>query len=179
MHAKMPVEVPIKVDAFCFKHPGVSPRRLPQGCARQTLQCSRACERRHFVRPEKLQNESSPNFSNFRPEFCPRILLRIFPEYFEDFSCFVSWETETRKNSPKIPAIFQCKIPRQTRKNIHKILLESRQSNILMRTRQKQKRATFVWNASNPTVRTVPEGHKHRATTPGESLHAHAATTFM
>ena len=59
----------------------------------------------------------------------PRILLRIFPEFFEEFSCFVSWKTETRKNSPKIPAIFQCKIPRQTRKkNIHKILLESRQS---------------------------------------------------
>ena len=59
----------------------------------------------------------------------PRILLRIFPEFFEDFSCFVSWETETRKNSPKIPAIFQCKIPRQIRKkNIHKMFLESRQS---------------------------------------------------
>ena len=46
----------------------------------------------------------------------PRILLRIFPEFFEDFSCFVSWETETRNNSPKIPTIFQCKIPRQIRK---------------------------------------------------------------
>ena len=48
---------------------------------------------------------------NFAPNFAPN-----FPEFFEDFSCLVSWETETRKNSPKIPAIFQGKIPRQTRK---------------------------------------------------------------
>ena len=41
---------------------------------------------------------------------------RIFPEIFEEFSCFVSWEAETRKNSAKIPAIFQCKIPRQSRR---------------------------------------------------------------
>ena len=61
----------------------------------------------NYFRSEKLQNESSPIFSNFRPEFCPRILLRIFPEFFEELSCFVSWETETRKNSPKIPAFFQ------------------------------------------------------------------------
>ena len=77
----------------------------------------------HMVRTEKLQNESFPNFSNFRPGFAPN-----FPRIFRWFS---SWETETRNNSPKIPAIFQCKIFRQTRrKNVHKILLGSRQSNI-------------------------------------------------
>ena len=48
---------------------------------------------------------------NFAPNFAPN-----FPRIFDDFSHFVSWETETRKNSPKIPAIFQCKIPRQTPK---------------------------------------------------------------
>ena len=48
---------------------------------------------------------------NFAPNFAPN-----FPRIFRGLSCFVSWETETRKNSPKIPAIFQCKIPRQTRK---------------------------------------------------------------
>ena len=47
-----------------------------------------------FFKSEKLQNESFPNFSNFRPEFCS--------EFCSEFS-------------PKIPAIFQCKIPRQTR----------------------------------------------------------------
>ena len=59
---------------------------------------------------------------NFAPKFCSK--------FFEEFSCFVSWETETRKNSLKIPAIFQCKIPRQMRKKIHRTFLERRQSNI-------------------------------------------------
>ena len=37
-----------------------------------------------------------------------------FPKLFEDFLCFIFWETATTKNSPKIPAIFQCQIPKQT-----------------------------------------------------------------
>ena len=65
---------------------------------------------------QKVAERKFPEFFEFSSRILPRILLRIFPEFFEDFSCFVSWETETRKNSPKIPAIFQCKIPRQTRK---------------------------------------------------------------
>ena len=36
-------------------------------------------------------------FFEFSSRILPRILLRIFPEFFEDFSCFISWETETRK----------------------------------------------------------------------------------
>ena len=76
-----------------------------------------------FVRSEKWQTESSPNFSNFCPEFPPEFCS----ENFEEFSCFASQETETRKNSPKIPALFQCKIPRQMRKNYSQ---ESRQSKI-------------------------------------------------
>ena len=51
-------------------------------------------------------------FKIFGPNFAPNFA----PEFFEDFSCFVSWERQTRKNSPKIPAIFQWKIPRQIRK---------------------------------------------------------------
>ena len=74
------------------------------------------------VRSDKLQNESSPNFSKFCPEFSPEFCSEFSPNFFEDFSCFVSWETETRKNSPKSPAIFQCKIPRQTRKNYSQYL---------------------------------------------------------
>ena len=50
---------------------------------------------------------------NFAPNFAPN-----FPEVFEDFSCFVSWETETRKNAPKIPAIFQRKISQANTKKI-------------------------------------------------------------
>ena len=41
--------------------------------------------------------------------------MRIFPKFFEEFLCFVSWEMETAENSPKIPASFQCEIPRQIR----------------------------------------------------------------
>ena len=61
---------------------------------------------------------------NFAPNFAPN-----FSESFEDFSCFVSWEMENRKNSLKIPAIFNAKFAGKHEKNIHKILLESRQSN--------------------------------------------------
>ena len=89
---------------------------------------------RHVVRPEYLQNESSPNFSNFRPGCYPEFCSRIFPEFLEEFSCFifVSWETETRKKSPKIPAIFQCKIPRQIpNKKSQNLFLGSGQSNML------------------------------------------------
>ena len=59
-----------------------------------------------------MQKEFPDFFSNFRPE----ISLRIFLDFFLEFSRFVSWETETTKNSPTIPAIFQCKIPRQIRR---------------------------------------------------------------
>ena len=58
-----------------------------------------------------------PEFFEFLSRISSRILLRIFPEFFEEISCFVSQEKETRKKSPKIPALFQCKIPRQLRKN--------------------------------------------------------------
>ena len=88
------------------------------------------------VRSEKLQKESFPNFSNFSSRILPRILLRIFPEFFEEFSCFVSWETETRKNSPKMPAIFQCKIPRQTPKIFTKFFWGSRQSKKMQKRRK-------------------------------------------
>ena len=75
-------------------------------------------ENERILRSQKLQNESFPNFSNFHPDFCPESCSEFSLKFLEDFSCFISWETETITNSPKIPAIFQCKIPRQTTKNI-------------------------------------------------------------
>ena len=104
-----------------------------------------------YLRSEKLQNESFPIFSNFRPEFWPEFCSEFsqnFPRTFRA-SCFVSWETETRKKSPKIPAIFQCKIPRQTRKNIQKILLESRQSNNIAYGR-KMRQYWIIWRKFSP-----------------------------
>ena len=65
-----------------------------------------------FFRSEKLQNESSPNFSNSCPGFCPEFCSRIFPEFFEDFSCFVS-----KKNHQKSPAFFNAKFPGKYEKN--------------------------------------------------------------
>ena len=59
-----------------------------------------------LVRSDKLQNESSPIFSHFRLEFCSEFCS----EFSEDFSCFMLWDSETTKNSPKKPAIFQCQI---------------------------------------------------------------------
>ena len=72
-----------------------------------------------IVRSEKSQNESSPNFSNFCPEFLPRISLRNFPEFFEEFSCFVSWERRPEKIHQKSPPFFNAKFPGKYENNIH------------------------------------------------------------
>ena len=61
-----------------------------------------------IIRSGKLQNESFSNFSNFRPEFCPEFCSGIFPLNFSrTFRASFRGRRETRKNSPKIPAIFQ------------------------------------------------------------------------
>ena len=75
-----------------------------------------------------MQNEKSPNFSKLRPNFAPNFALKFSPEIL----CFVFWETETTKNSPKIPAIFQCQIPRQSdRKNSQKVFWGASKLTIL------------------------------------------------
>ena len=81
-----------------------------------------------FLRSEKLLNESFPNFSNFRPEFCPEFCSEFSPN-FRGYFVLRFVETETRKNSLKIPTFFQCKIPRQTRKNITKFFWRAGKSN--------------------------------------------------
>ena len=40
---------------------------------------------RIFIRSEKLQNESSPNFSNFQPEFCPEFCSEFSPNLLRGF----------------------------------------------------------------------------------------------
>ena len=67
----------------------------------------------NFLRSEKLQNESFPNFSNFRPEFCPEFspnLSRTFR------ASFRGRRRPEKIHQKSLPAIFQRKIRRQTRK---------------------------------------------------------------
>ena len=67
-------------------------------------------------------------FRIFRPEFCLEFCSE-FTLNFEEFSCFVSWETETRKIHPKSPPAFNAKFPGKFEEKIYKSFLESRQSN--------------------------------------------------
>ena len=69
---------------------------------------------------EKLQTESSPNVSNFRPGFSPEFSSEFSPNFSRIFRASFREKRRPTKNSPKSPAIFQCKAPRQARKNIHK-----------------------------------------------------------
>ena len=60
-----------------------------------------------FIFIKKVAERKFPEFF----QFSSGILLRIFPEIFEDFSRFTSWEMETTEDNPQIPPFFQCQIP--------------------------------------------------------------------
>ena len=70
------------------------------------------CDAPFLVSFRQVAERKFPEFfaPNFAPN-CPCSFCQI-----NGFSCFVSWETETRKNSPKTPGNFQCEIPRQVLK---------------------------------------------------------------
>ena len=87
----------------------------------------------HFLRSEKLQNESFPNFSNFRPEFCPEFCSKFSPNFSRTFRASFRGRRGPEKIHQKSPPFFNVKFPGKHEKNIHKILLESRQSNISVR----------------------------------------------
>ena len=84
-----------------------------------------------FVRSEKLQNESFPNFSSFRPEFCPEFCSEFSPNFSRTFRASFRGRRRPEKIHQKSPPFFNAKFPGKHEKNIHKILLESRQSNVL------------------------------------------------
>ena len=84
-----------------------------------------------FVRSEKLQNESFPNFSNFRPESCPEFRSEFSPNFSRTFRASFRGRRRPEKIYQKSPPFFNAKFPGKHEKNIHKILLESRQSNFL------------------------------------------------
>ena len=77
------------------------------------------------IRSRKLQNESFPNFSNFRPEFCPE----FSPNFSRIFRASFRGRRRPEKIHQKSPPFFNAKFPGKHEKNIHRILLESRQSN--------------------------------------------------
>ena len=61
------------------------------------------------IRSEKLQNESSPNFSNFHPGVCPEFRSEFSPKFSGVFVLrFVG--NGDQKKFTKNPRHFQCKI---------------------------------------------------------------------
>ena len=80
------------------------------------------------LRLEKLQNESSPNFSNFCPEFCPEFCSEFF-RILRGFFALRFVGNGDEKRFTKNPCHFSMQNSQaNTKKNIHEILLESRQS---------------------------------------------------
>ena len=81
-----------------------------------------------FFRSEKSQNESFPNFSNSRPEFCPEFCSEFSPNFSRTFRASFRGRRRPEKTHQKSPPFFNAKLPGKHEKNIHKILLESKQS---------------------------------------------------
>ena len=107
-----------------------------------TPKCSLYFVRRRFgqflwslaFRSGKLQNESFPNFSIFRPEFCPEFCSEFSPNFSRTFRASFRGRQRPEKIHQKSPPFFNAKFPGKHEKNIHKILLESRQSKSLVET---------------------------------------------
>ena len=81
-----------------------------------------------FIRSGKSQNESFPNFSNCRPEFCPEFCSEFSPNFSRIFRASFRGRRRPEKIHQKSPPFFNAKLPGKHEKNIHRILLESRQS---------------------------------------------------
>ena len=75
-----------------------------------------------IIRSEKLQNERSPNYSNFCPGFCPEFCSEFSPNFTRIFRASFRRKRRPEKNRQKSPAFFNAKFPG---KNIHKMFLES------------------------------------------------------
>ena len=95
-----------------------------------------------FLRSEKLQNESSPNFSNFRPEFCPEFCSEFSPNFSRTFRASFRGRRRPEKIHQKSPPFFNAKFPGEHEKNIHKILLESRQRSFFCRLLKARSQST-------------------------------------
>ena len=98
-------------------------------------------------RSGKLQSESFPNFSIFRPEFCPEFCSEFSPNFSRIFRASFRGRRRPEKIHQKSPPFFNAKFPGKYEKNIHKILLGSRQSNLVA-----QSSATGVIVAASPPL---------------------------
>ena len=74
-----------------------------------------------LVWSEKLQNESSPNFSNFRPEFCPEFCSEFSPNFSRSFRASFRGKRRPEKIHQKSPPFFNAKFPGKHEKNIRKM----------------------------------------------------------
>ena len=79
-------------------------------------------------------------------EFCSEERSESSPEIFKDFSCSVSLETGTTKDSPKTPAMSQCQIRRQFQRNNSQIIIIC------------QRDSRRLWRSQRRKSRSVPEG---------------------
>ena len=108
------ISVPLALREKCLGSILVfSPGKCPSPDRNSSL---RSRKSGRIFRSEKSQNESFPNFWNFRPGFSPEFCSEFSPNFSRIFRASFHGKPRPKKNSPKIPAIFQCKIPRQTRK---------------------------------------------------------------
>ena len=64
-----------------------------------------------FLRSEKLQNESFPNISNFRPEFCPEFCSEFSPNFSRTFRASFHGRRRPEKIQPKSQPFFNAKSP--------------------------------------------------------------------
>ena len=85
-----------------------------------------------LLRSEKLQNESFPNFSIFRPEFCPEFCSEFSPNFLRSFRASFCGRRRPEKIHQKSPPFFNAKFPGKFEEKIHKMFLESGQSNVCL-----------------------------------------------
>ena len=69
-----------------------------------------------FCSARKVAERKFPEFFEFSSRILPRICSEFSPNFSRTFRASFRGRRRPEKKSPKIPAIFQCKIPRQTRK---------------------------------------------------------------
>ena len=116
---------------------------------------------------EKLQNESSPNFSNFRSEFCPEFCSEFSPNFLMGFRASFRGKRRPEKNHQKSPPFFNANSQANTEKTIHKMFLERRQSKDLVKVNlggvvgggrklavQKKARPSFPWRSFSSARKT-------------------------